>query len=888
MTTTLIALHRDRLAAALQADPFPWQAGLLEAMLAGRLPPALDVPTGLGKTAVMAIWLVARAAGAPVPRRLVYVVDRRAVVDQATTIAERLRDWVTSDQGVQRDLGLSGPLAISTLRGQFLDNRQWLADPSRPAIVLGTVDMIGSRMLFEGYGVTRRMRPYHAGLLGTDTLLVLDEAHLVQPFERLIEAIASGQQRAPSPSGLGSDPTLRRLLPPFRGLSLSATGRPRLGAFTLGPDDAKTEVVNLRLHARKGLELREPVKAGDLASALADAAWQLSGAGSRAIRCLVFCNRRRDAQSVRDDLTKRGATLDTPPSVELLVGARRAYERTGSYLRLQALGFVPGKIPVTPKLTFLVATSAGEVGVDLDAEHMVGDVVAWERLVQRLGRVNRRGAGDARVVLIPVQADSENPVQPTVEDVLTVLRELPTRESTSELDASPSRLRDLTKRAMCDAALQARLVAATTQAPLHPPLTRAVVESWSMTSIDTHTGRPEVQPWLRGWIEDDQPQTTLVWRRHLPLLADGTLLPGEWLDSYRETADPHSAERLEAVTNDVFDWLKKRCQAIEKQGIHVPGGAHGSRPSGAMGVLGVVLGGRSELRLVTWADLDNRKALERDLADALLLLDARLGGLTDGLLDTNSDHALDLTAGSDPTQFALRMFTSDTPAAPATSGWRPEAEIPVRFDNDSAAIEWLVIESAASVPPTGEASRSFSCRRAQLLDEHQEWTAVVARDIAARLGLPKPYADMLELAARLHDEGTRAPQWKLAFGVSGDLDYGKTTNRPRPALLRGYRHELGSLPRAEADARLSSLPPDLRDLCLHLIAAHHGNARPILTTENAEEPPSRLKKRAQEIALRFTNLEQRWGPWGLAWWEALLRAADQTASRQNDEEVARG
>lgn len=44
-------------------------------------------------------------------------------------------------------------LPISTLRGQFVDNRDWLADPAAPAIVVGTVDMIGSRLLFMGYGV---------------------------------------------------------------------------------------------------------------------------------------------------------------------------------------------------------------------------------------------------------------------------------------------------------------------------------------------------------------------------------------------------------------------------------------------------------------------------------------------------------------------------------------------------------------------------------------------------------------------------------------------------------------------------------------------------------------------------------------------------------------
>jgi len=74
-------------------EPFRWQRRLLEEYLAkGQTPDAVDVPTGLGKTMVMALWLVARAHGSPLPRRLVYVVDRRAVVDQATEEAER-RDF---------------------------------------------------------------------------------------------------------------------------------------------------------------------------------------------------------------------------------------------------------------------------------------------------------------------------------------------------------------------------------------------------------------------------------------------------------------------------------------------------------------------------------------------------------------------------------------------------------------------------------------------------------------------------------------------------------------------------------------------------------------------------------------------------------------------------
>ena len=111
----------------------------------------------------MAIWYLARKLNTSLPRRLVYAVDRRAVVDQATTEAENIKKN-----------SIDETLCISTLRGQYVDNRRWLANPSATAIIVGTVDMIGSRLLFEGYGVSRNMRPYHAGLLGTDTLLVLD------------------------------------------------------------------------------------------------------------------------------------------------------------------------------------------------------------------------------------------------------------------------------------------------------------------------------------------------------------------------------------------------------------------------------------------------------------------------------------------------------------------------------------------------------------------------------------------------------------------------------------------------------------------------------------------------------------------------------------------
>src|ERR671936_236114 len=78
-------------------SPFPWQQRLFTELVERRIRRTYDIPTGLGKTSILSIWLLALARhaanGSPggFPRRLIYVVNRRTVVDQATRAAERIR-----------------------------------------------------------------------------------------------------------------------------------------------------------------------------------------------------------------------------------------------------------------------------------------------------------------------------------------------------------------------------------------------------------------------------------------------------------------------------------------------------------------------------------------------------------------------------------------------------------------------------------------------------------------------------------------------------------------------------------------------------------------------------------------------------------------------------
>ena len=907
--------------------PFGWQRRLFEEWLsAGKLPRAVDIPTGLGKTAVMALWLLAQAAGANLPRRLVYVVDRRAVVDQATRFAEQLRGNMPSELAAK--LGLkdgADALALSTLRGGFAGNRDWLEDPVKPAIIVGTIDMIGSRLLFEGYGVSSGMRPYHAGFLGVDTLVLLDEAHLCPPFEALLRTIAD-RRDGKLGARAGDGPTA----PPFHLISLSATGRdtggmPPDSLFALEDQDREEPVVRQRLTARKRLNVTELADARALVGSMTVRAIELGG-GDTPSRVVVYCDSRRQAVEAKGLIDRefkrrqRAGELEDGWVSELLVGERRVHERTALESWLERNGFLGGSRALSQTPAFLVATSAGEVGVDLDADHMVCDLVAWERIVQRLGRVNRRG-GENRTASVEVfavrpelkanarKADQEahERIVETFNRRLAPLLQLPLGED-GRCDASPS----------ATAALKFDrpdiVKAATTPAPLYPELTRPLLDAWAMTSLNRHEGRPEVAPWLRGWEEDDDPQTDVVWRKHLPHLRrdNGISAPPAMVAEFFRSAPVHATERLEAVSSRVFDWLLKRALEIGKRSqdhelavgdaevvaiLMDRAGEHRANasfrdlrrfaaPAGSMS--------RSEQRI---RDRDKREWKERLLPGALMIVDARIAGLRDGMLDDKSESE-PVVADSDEGWRNGKQYSSVERSRPQIgfrveevagsedgeglkiagefADWRHVRTFETGFDARGVAWRGLAVykwpEDAAD-----EDSRSI-LSAPQTLADHAEQVATRARELATRLGLPDEEIEALAAAARLHDDGKAAARWQNAMNapkVGGP--YAKTRGGGNWRLLEGYRHEFGSLLRAEG----AELPNHSRDLILHLIAAHHGNARPLISSAGCEDgPPSLLESRAGEAALRFTRLQKRYGPWGLAWREAILRAADQSVSRE--------
>ncbi len=879
--------------------------------LTGKIERTLDIPTGLGKTAVMAIWLVALAwharngNGVSFPRRLVYVVNRRTVVDQATAEAEKLRKALIEDVQLQDVKKLlcslaaytdDDPVVVSTLRGQFADKGEWRTDPARPAIVVGTVDMIGSRLLFSGYGRGFKSKPLHAGFLGQDVLIVHDEAHLESAFQSLLESIEmeqkSCQEKRPQ-----SDQRAIRVM------ALTATTRSvgdpasddASDATLFGKEDENHPEAGKRLRAKKWLAFHPVEDEKKLPAQIVELAEKLKDSGQAV---LIFIRALEHVEHAVRELRKKRLQVQT------LTGTLRGWERDQLVKEDEIFArFLPSaETPSAPKTVYLVCTSAGEVGVNISADHMVCDLTPFDSMAQRLGRVNRFGRGEAQIEVVyasgskkpesgsealTAQGDSDatldftetpdsdeikasevhgkkrkdgSPYDIACHKTLEVLHKLNPAGTDSEgrkrHDASPAALRTLP---------QDERLAAFTPAPIVLPVTDILLDAWALTTIRGRLpGRPPVAGWLHGIQGWEPPETHVAWREEVDLIT-GSLLeryaPADLLDDY--PLKPH--ELLRDRTGRIF----KHLRSIAERNPDLPVW---------------IVEADDNVQALKLAELMERN--ERQLAECIVILPPKAGGLRNGLLDGgatfDSETRYDVADewGHENGRYRRRRMWDDE-SAPA--GMRLVLRIdiaPDKEDEDEAPQDrywsWYVLPRAA------DDDGSRSARQAQTLGVHLQWVESRAATLVKRLGLEDKIARAVVLAARWHDLGKKRRVWQRSIGNRGNVILAKSGPSMKPVDITKYRHEFGSLLDVRDDPEFQGLDPEMQELVLHLIAAHHGRARPHFPEDEAfdpERPTKETQEMARIVPQRFARLQRQYGRWGLAWLESLVRAADAMASQ---------
>jgi CRISPR-associated endonuclease/helicase Cas3 len=852
-------------------EPFEWQKEVFHLLIKGEIPPIIDIPTGCGKTALMEIWVSAlawQALGGEVslPRRLVWIVNRRTVVDQATEAAEEIKKKLESLKETRKEiyealknLSLTGEsrglIAVSTLRGELADNEEWKKDPTRPSIIVGTVDMIGSKLLFRGYGDGPWHRSLHAGLLGVDSIVVHDESHLTPAFTKLLANLLELRSKFSFPKR-------------FFVINLSAT--PRDGSrstLSLPLVEDPSPELRKRIFAEKSLYLHE-VPESEKLKQMVELALRHEESGAR---ILIYITSPEDATKLRNEIAKKVGQ----ERVGLLTGEMRGYERDcligGDKLYQE---FRMGRKREIHETLYLVSTAAGEVGININADHCVCDLAPVDHLIQRLGRVNRDGSGKARVDLVFSNRDIDAKKNLGVANAKTLeyLKRLSREEGS--IDVSPVNLRRNPPPAD-----------AFSPEPAAPILTPDIVDLWSLTSIPLATldseGERKVEFWLHG--KEEEPQTHVIWREDVKWLIrlEGKETEiNKALQAYR----PITREMLTVRTDRLKDFLKK---VVESKDV---------KEEYKKAIL--IREDKAEVR-----SLGELTDEGEELAFSTLFLPCEIGGLSEaGTLaeDRIGQSVKDVADGTVPFLEVKEGLEWADKRRRYYARYDEEKEIwEIRELGSGEVKEWEDLNEflkkikghttkvvLSKDEPTGEEveiliylgeswEEDYASGKDVPLERHRADVKQKIEGIITKLNLPEEIVRALREAAEIHDLGKDDDRWQEAIG---NLDRKRgtlaksSTRRFDWRACQGYRHELGSV----AKALSSSTSTGFSDLSLHLEATTHGYGRPSFPDGALEEMGEHVYGQMK----RFAELQRRFGWWELAYLEALLKCADVLASEE--------
>lgn len=929
--------------------PFPWQSRLVERLAepGGVWPKLLDLPTGTGKTAALdaAVFHLALQAEAgserTAPMRIAFVVDRRVIVDAAFERARILEQALAGATGTgalarmaARLRHLSGdgpPLVAARLRGGVPREDDWARAPNQPTLLCSTVDQVGSRLLFRGYGVSDSMKPVHAGLLGSDCLILLDEAHLAAPFAQTLARI--GLYRSPpwctSPPGPWGVVTVSAT-PQTAGLGLLPNE-----VFPLEPEDRAHDDLARRLGARKPARLRLIGKAAakkpddaapaetqeaQQARAFCEAAQELLEP-AEIRRLAVVVNRVALARHIFGLLEQAYEGKEDTRCI-LLTGRIRETDRQELsdkwFERLRA------GAPSESERLVVVATQTIEAGADFDFDALVTQIAPLDALRQRFGRLNRLGLRPEAPALIlatgaEVAKRADDPVYGTrakaTWDWLLSVAEAPVkgrRKGEPVLDFGIDAF-EPHRQALGDGLSD--LIAEPAQAPFLRP-GDVLLLSWTapVPAVD-----PDIALFLHGpkagpadvqivWRADLTPETldqagevlALVPPHGGETLAVPIWAARAWLsrsDHADQVADlegsPEPATRS-APGRPAFRWAGPEsdrtgliwpAQLRPGDVIVVPntyGGSdeHGWTPETQKAVPDVgdqgAETGRRWLRRVhpallleesMWQAVRSAAVAQSDLSDQERLESFRAAGL-------------DLPEGGCrfvwPTDWYGGVVLVGLRRVPGRRPWVAATE-----DDQSGSLTGLGLT----------------------LDRHGTDVGEKARLFARAAGLPQPSVHDLEIAGRCHDEGKRDARFqtwlrgvdRLAAALVDDAPLAKSRRsmtqaesqaaRRQAGLPEPWRHEVRSVGEAlHHQAFATAFDPEL---VLWLIGTHHGHGRPLFPHCDPAEPdetpgPHRFDFafNGRDWAQMFEHLKAQYGPWELARLEAILRLADHRASEE--------
>ena len=758
----------------------------------------MSLPTGAGKTAVVPIWLsvlwyqLENGLPLTVPRRLYFAVDRRVVVDQSEVVAQLVRKNAEGTplwQLLSERTLSENPLIVSVLRGQrVLEYDEIVSDPSAFAVILCTPDMVFSRLLGGGYGCSSRVASREMGLVGQDAFIVLDEAHISEANIKVLDFVSKHNHS----------------MKPFWWTTMSATLRQNAD-LTLSQNDLTMMAAKLNAHKRARIV---EVDDKNLVASVLKVIERHSYAWNRLI---VYVEKPADANRIYKALRDDYQCL-------LLTGTMRGYEKS-------RLDFSPFKQVVTDGSKHaLIATSAGEVGLDISCELLITEIAAAERLAQRFGRCNRWSECDEAYVYVVNSAkqrkddEEQRRRQSAIAETVAYLKVL----DDDGIDVSTGNLYH-------------HPIPAEAFSPVAATLS---LNTASLVQI-ANTTYPslDMTDFIRGAEADYR--VSLVVRKDEEI---------ERLLSIAK-ADPESEafDQLMIANNELFKELPG--QFVKK-----------------VSSLGV-----GEFLVITQSGdvrvLSHDALIPQRLAGGTLFLPESSNPINlQGLFEPlgNGEGDVFSKVQDTVTRFIkvsndkwTSLETGETTVAATAEKLRTSIQVPASMRAKVAFNDAGLVYIKAQKTLVGG---KMTCK------EHSSRATDYAQQLTQPLCLSTGISAAVVDAATVHDAGKEHPLWQLAFkGSTSGEPLAKNHVFHNPALLNGMRHELVSV--------LHN--PQLSPLAKWLVVSHHGRCRPMFG-ETAYDPDALNDSAALNAQLPelLATLNVEHGVWGLAYLEALIRAAD--------------
>ncbi|MDE0666796.1 MAG: type I-U CRISPR-associated helicase/endonuclease Cas3 [Acidimicrobiaceae bacterium] len=940
--------------------PFPWQSRLARQVgEEGIWPAEIGVPTGLGKTACLDIavwWLASQAELAPAqrtaPTRIWWVVNRRLLVDEASRHAARLDNMLRRPAADGREAwaaqvlkcvaarlrSLSGsiegePLHVIPLRGGLALRRP--PNPAQPSVIVSTIPMYGSRLLFRGFGSSMSMRPVDAAHAGTDSLVLVDEAHLARHLRELIpklEQCIPDSAETPLPAG--------RTRPQVVALTATGDADP-VSRFELADDDYANEIVRRRLDAPKPVRV-DADTTGNPAKALRDRAVELLSDADSPASCVIFCNTPATAREAYSLIARH----PIGGSAEVLLVTGRTRQGDADALRERLLspeGGAPalsGMLPERRQHLIVIATQTLEVGADLDFEYLVTEQCGVRALTQRLGRLNRLGRyAHAKAVYVHRPPRRSRSSWTGVDDIDGTHR----AGAWPVYGKEPEAVLERFDRQGFDETinLSPRLIGDVLGEPADDPgrapaIMPGLLWEWIKTSTPAH-GEAPVEPYFSG-IAEPQRSASVVWRIFVPgtysdesqdLTQDDDILTEAPAQMHRLWPRVAQDEVVEVPVGELRAALRAAgMQSLQRSrdGNAVEPTRVGDLRPGDLAVLPVDAGmcdefGWSPESRIPVTDLSVRRSglpLDRDAISRLCGSGAGEADpeIAQALRDTlgDAEDAPDEVAAGQAAANLTSILRDRTAAGFEPGDWQvfldalaptpesPPNEVPRLEQRQHPRIsrvdEFDEVSACEALPP-----------EARELLAHGKAVGQRAHQVASALGLAEPIARVIRDAGEFHDIGKADARFQRWLDPAAALDdptrvplakSAMPTSRWSGALrdagwpLGGRHEELSArLLKEWLSASGNGHHADDRHLLVHLVISHHGKGRPLVTpvADGTPEPvrwkfpdgsevsaDADLAKTDWNQPSRFRRLNDRHGPWGLALMETILRQADHEVS----------